>query len=190
MERYVFQPWGREGGRPGASGRTALVSADGARAEIGKIDVLRMPPRSTLVVQTAGGGGYGDPYARDPALVLADVLDGLVTPEQARDDYGVAIAESRVDEAETRRRRQRGPRRHPRFDFGPGRLAHERRWPGTVQSAVNRLTAALAPAPRQYVRARLLEAFEADGGPRDETALRALYARVMDELEVSLLEGL
>jgi N-methylhydantoinase B len=38
-----------------------------------------------------GGGGYGDPRGRDPELVLADVVDGYVSLEQALEEYGVAI---------------------------------------------------------------------------------------------------
>jgi len=39
----------------------------------------------------AGGGGYGDPLAREPERVRADVLDGLVSPEHARAAYGVVF---------------------------------------------------------------------------------------------------
>jgi N-methylhydantoinase B len=41
----------------------------------------------------AGGGGYGSPLERDPALVLMDVRQGRVTPGHARDVYGVAIVD-------------------------------------------------------------------------------------------------
>ena len=41
--------------------------------------------------RTAGGGGYGAPTERDPALVADDCLNGLITIEDARDLYGVAI---------------------------------------------------------------------------------------------------
>ena len=37
------------------------------------------------------GGGYGDPLERDPAKVLDDVLDGFITVDHARDDYGVVL---------------------------------------------------------------------------------------------------
>ena len=51
-----------------------------------------------------GGGGFGDPYARDPQRVIDDVLDGLITAEEARRDYGVAIdALGRLDPIETKR---------------------------------------------------------------------------------------
>ena len=38
-----------------------------------------------------GGGGWGDPLDRDPDRVLADVLDGLVSPQRARDVYGLVF---------------------------------------------------------------------------------------------------
>ncbi len=193
MERYFFEPWGREGGRPGARGHTTLATADGGPRELGKIDVIRVPPRSTLSVRTAGGGGYGDAFARDPALVLADVLDGLVSPGRARQDYGVAIVGDQVDERATAELR-RGPRpQGERFSFGDNRVAFEQRWPDALQTAVNRLTAGLAAAPRQYVRERMIEAIEtsrARGQDVDEAALRTLYQQVLDALEVPLLETL
>jgi N-methylhydantoinase B len=40
---------------------------------------------------SAGGGGYGDPFERDPLLVLADVVEDKVSIEAARRDYGVII---------------------------------------------------------------------------------------------------
>jgi N-methylhydantoinase B len=186
MERYAFQPWGREGGRPGANGRTVLVTADGARTPLGKIDVIRMPPRATLIVRTAGGGGYGDSFERDPRLVLADVLDGLVSAEQARTDGG-------IDAGETEQLRATAFRASHRFDFGGYRVSYEAAWPHPLQTAVNQLTAKLAPAPRQYVRGRLIAAVEARracGARVDEAALGEIYERVVGELQVGLLESL
>src|SRR3954454_17948406 len=40
----------------------------------------------------AGGGGWGDPLERDPALVLKDVLNDFVSERAARDDYGVVLS--------------------------------------------------------------------------------------------------
>ncbi len=41
--------------------------------------------------EVAGGGGWGDPLDRDPALVLRDVRNDFVSPHQAREDYGVVL---------------------------------------------------------------------------------------------------
>jgi N-methylhydantoinase B len=40
---------------------------------------------------TNGGGGWGDPFAREPERVLRDVRDGYVTVEGAASDYGVVV---------------------------------------------------------------------------------------------------
>jgi len=62
-------------------------------------------------VVTTGGGGWGDPLEREPDLVLRDVLEGKVSLEAARDDYGVALRAAYgkdplvVDEATTTARR-------------------------------------------------------------------------------------
>ncbi len=49
---------------------------------------------------SAGGGGYGDPLARDPEAVKEDVADGYVTPEGAKRDYGVVVKEIDAELAE------------------------------------------------------------------------------------------
>jgi len=52
---------------------------------------------------TAGAGGYGDPFTREPDRVLADVRNGKVSAEAAARDYGVLVAGPpwRLDEAGT-----------------------------------------------------------------------------------------
>ena len=50
---------------------------------VGKNDVLYM--------RMSSGGGYGDPLEREPERVLRDVEDGIVSQQEARDIYGVAI---------------------------------------------------------------------------------------------------
>ena len=52
-----------------------------------------MPSRDAIRLKLPGGGGFGDPRARDPQHVLDDVLDGLITAEEARRDYGVVVDE-------------------------------------------------------------------------------------------------
>ena len=63
-------------------------------------------------VAEGGGGGYGDPFEREPARVREDVLARFVTVERARDVYGVAFEQETlddtltVDDAETGRLRK------------------------------------------------------------------------------------
>ena len=118
------------------------------------------------------------------------MLDGLVSVEQARQAYGVVILDEVVDEQATADLRAAPRPTAPRFSFGAYREAHEQRWPPALQSALNRVTQGLAAAPRQYVRARLVEAVEARGGAIEATELEVLHASVLSELELSVLETL
>ena len=59
------------------------------------------------IYETAGGAGYGPATEREPSLVLEDVLEGYVSVDAARDIYGVAIVDGRVDAAATMRLRSK-----------------------------------------------------------------------------------
>lgn len=64
-ERFVHQPWGLFGGRPGQCGRFRLIDETGnARVLATKPSSLAVPPGSALMVETPGAGGYGDPKDR------------------------------------------------------------------------------------------------------------------------------
>ena len=62
---------------------------------------------STIELAAPNSGGYGDPFERDPRLVLSDVLDGFTSIELAERDYGVVIdaGSLTLDEAATERAR-------------------------------------------------------------------------------------
>ena len=47
-----------------------------------------------MSAERPGGGGWGDPFDRDPDLVLRDVQDGVVYPDAARNYYGVVVPQS------------------------------------------------------------------------------------------------
>jgi N-methylhydantoinase B len=97
-DRVKFPPRGREGGGPGALGRVRLASGK----ELAGKGHHTIAPGEHLVVEMPGGAGYGDPRERPAAKVARDVLDGLVSIEAARRDYGVVCdRRGRVDEAET-----------------------------------------------------------------------------------------
>jgi N-methylhydantoinase B len=79
---------------------------------------IPVPVNAEAIVRTGGGGGWGDPLDRDPALVRADVAEELVSVEAAREHYGVVFTDRlTVDSTATdalretlRSRRQKGPR--------------------------------------------------------------------------------
>ncbi|MPZ73641.1 MAG: hydantoinase B/oxoprolinase family protein [Nitriliruptorales bacterium] len=184
LERFEFQPWGRDGGDPGGSGGAWLEDPAGEEAYLGKIDLLEVPMGSVVRFDTAGGGGLGPAYERDPALVLRDVEDGLVPPAQAEQSFGVVIVDGVVDTRATEDARRvlkdAAPPAQP-FAFGPKRAAHERQWPDLWQRAVNDATSHAPPMIRQHVRGQLTDACDAEGvtgrGWGEDRARRWLFER-------------
>jgi N-methylhydantoinase B len=98
--RQRFAPWGVFGGRPGQRARTVINPGPGEQIVHGK-QSREFAYGDVISFQQSGAGGYGDPFARDPALVLEDVLDDYVSVEAAREAYGVVIENARVNEAAT-----------------------------------------------------------------------------------------
>jgi N-methylhydantoinase B len=102
FERVRNPARGRNGGKPGAAGEVSLRSGRPIRPK-GRQTV---PARDAIRLGLPGGGGFGDPHARDPQAVLDDVLDGMITAEAAQRDYGVAVdASGKLDLAATKRLR-------------------------------------------------------------------------------------
>ena len=115
FERVNNPARGRDGGGAGAAGAVALRSGRPIRPK-GRQTV---PARDAVRLSLPGGGGFGDPYARDQEADLDDVLDGLITAEEARRDYGVAVnAAGQVDAAETARLRALPSTDHPAREPG------------------------------------------------------------------------
>jgi N-methylhydantoinase B len=83
-ERHFIAPAGRAGGRDGAMARTVIRRVDGAEETVPSKLVTTLRAGDRVVMETAGGGGYGDPAARDPAQVRADLADGKISPEGAK----------------------------------------------------------------------------------------------------------
>jgi N-methylhydantoinase B len=122
-DRWFVPPWGVNGGRPGARARKILEKPDGSQTIVGnKVEDFPVEANDILHFITWGGGGWGDPLERNPALVAKEIVQGLVTAEGAK-DYGVMIAaDGTVDETETGSLRD--TMRQARgsigvFDFGP-----------------------------------------------------------------------
>jgi len=100
-ERWFTYPWGVNGGEPGMRSTKLLVRADGTQEYLpAKCENVEVKKGDVLYFNTWGGGGWGDPYQRDAALVLADVIRGLVSVEGAK-RYGVVIVDGNVDEKAT-----------------------------------------------------------------------------------------
>ena len=107
--------WGIAGGLPSVPHGVWMNAGDPAGRFLGaNFSNVPVSPGDRFERPSAGGGGLGDPLERDPAAVLEDVIDGYVSIERARLDYGVAVSEidaelSRyeLDEPATRAARER-----------------------------------------------------------------------------------
>jgi N-methylhydantoinase B len=87
-ERNKIKPWGLNGGQGGGLGEFILIRADGSEEKLPSKVTLEIRRGDTLIIRTPGGGGFGDPKERDHQKIREDVLNGLVSLEAARDEYG------------------------------------------------------------------------------------------------------
>ena len=92
FERTVHAARGRGGGGPGALGRVRLASGKTLRNKGFQV----VPEGDRLIVEMPGGGGLGEPAARDPAALAKDLRRGLVSPEAAERDYGAGPDSSTI----------------------------------------------------------------------------------------------
>ena len=78
-ERHRVAPSGAQDGRDGSPGRHSLRASNGEERVIGAKTTIDLRPGDEIIVQTPGGGGYGDPSRRDPVARERDQLNGLLT---------------------------------------------------------------------------------------------------------------
>ena len=112
-DRSILGPYGLAGGMAALPYQATI---DGGEPLPGMNDDVPLRAGSLLRLRTTGGGGWGDPFEREPELVLRDVLQGRVSEESAERDYGVVVRDGSV--AGLNRDGPREPR--PFFDRGPG----------------------------------------------------------------------
>ncbi|HEY6780361.1 MAG TPA: hydantoinase B/oxoprolinase family protein, partial [Thermoleophilaceae bacterium] len=107
VEAHHNPPRGVRGGHDGQPTNVWKQDARGERVEVPLVGAIELAPGERIVSISSGGGGYGNPLERAPALVLADVLEGWVSRERALAVYGVVIGgDDTVDEQATTERRE------------------------------------------------------------------------------------
>lgn len=107
-ERGKFPPRGVVGGGTASANRFRYEQADGEHEPpmVSKMVGIHIERGQKLRLETPGGGGYGDPFARDPERVERDVRQGFVSRECAAADFGVVFApDGRIDRPATARLR-------------------------------------------------------------------------------------
>lgn len=171
-EKNILPPFGVFGGMPGAPNQF-MVLRDGREVPPsdtpGKVAGFRLHQGDVVSVRTSGGGGWGDPLDRDPALVLADLRDGYLTAETARSAFGVIVRDGQLDEVGTTLLRR---------ELRAGRLRFCLVFEAEPADAIGRRVCGLAPAAIARLGAKVGDPVEIVGaaGP----ALRAWVRTDLD----------
>lgn len=105
----IMPPFGVHGGETGAPVDSYVILADGTEHRFsspGKVGGYPLTEGDTVILQSAAGGGYGDPLKRDPEAVRQDVLNDIVSADIATEIYGVCLTdEGQVDESASEKKR-------------------------------------------------------------------------------------
>ena len=99
-DRSILACWGVKGG---LAGKPFQVTIDPGGPNEREVDALAdaepIKAGEVVRIRTTGGGGWGDPLARDPEMVVRDVVWRKVSPEAALADYGVVLTGSLDDDS-------------------------------------------------------------------------------------------
>ena len=103
IEKGKTPHWGFDGGEAGLRNYATIQSTEKGEFEILKTSGVELAEGDRVIVTAGGGGGYGAPLERDIEAVRWDVINGYVSAEHARLDYGVVIASDgfKIDEEAT-----------------------------------------------------------------------------------------
>jgi len=129
-DRSILACWGVKGGKAGHSFQVVIDPGGPGEREVDALaDAEVVRAGETIRIRTTGGGGWGDPLERDPALVVRDVVWGKVSAASAAADYALVLTGSVPDDdlghdaeatAALRERLRSGRGDEAFFDRGPG----------------------------------------------------------------------
>jgi N-methylhydantoinase B len=121
-EKSVLPPFGVCGGASGAKNHFWLRRGDRGIEPSplpGKVGAFPIALGDVLLMESSGGGGFGDPLERDPAAVAADLAEGYVTPAAVEAIYGIVLVDGGIDASATARRRAELRASRPRVRLIP-----------------------------------------------------------------------
>lgn len=104
-ERHMCAARGYSGGQDGAMAYSVIKRADGSEEVIPSKLVTVLGKNDRIIIETAGGGGYGDPSDRPREQVLADISNGKISQQSAVEKYGLDVGESETGQAANDTRR-------------------------------------------------------------------------------------
>jgi N-methylhydantoinase B len=91
LGRSVQQPWAVDGGQQGTTNYFEVIHVGGKRTRGGRVTNLPLAAGDLVRVVTGNGGGWGEPRERERSLIVEDLRDEYITPDVARDVYGVDV---------------------------------------------------------------------------------------------------
>lgn len=167
LERMRFEPWGLAGGLAGSLAEIKMNPNTTAEKNLPKISVLNLMPGDVLSIRTPGGGGWGDPFLREPSMVLKDVQSGLLNIENAKRLYGVIFNQENpdltVNEEATSAYREEFKHDNAHWNFGKARKEYESHWTPEASNKLARKLQELLPFERSLrkhlIHARLDELY-------------------------------
>jgi N-methylhydantoinase B len=89
FDKTRFPPGGLAGGKPGSRSRFVIRLGAADEQDTRASGRYEMKAGERFLLQSAGGGGYGDPQSRDPAALKRDIAEGYVLSAAAGKDDGV-----------------------------------------------------------------------------------------------------
>ncbi|WP_413732492.1 hydantoinase B/oxoprolinase family protein [Sodalis sp. RH20] len=186
MNRFYFQSWGARGGQCGHLGSVLLNPGTDDERNLGKIDVLKMQRHDVVRLTSPSGGGFGDPFLRDPGQVAHDVRRGLVSVYNARASYGVAVDDSgRLDpDATARLRAGHSSVAHGLFTLGSARDRLDRVWPREIRAALAMSLMREERRLRQPLRLAVIKRLTAENRPVSLTMMAAVIAEELQYLRM------
>jgi N-methylhydantoinase B len=187
-DRSRFASWGVLGGKAGAVSRFTRNPGREGEEDLGVTDLVMCGPGDVIRLEGCGGGGYGHPHERDAQKVVEDVRRGYLSVDQARELYGVVLADGSIDAARTAELRAEAKRISDQtaathFDYGAQRNAYEAKW---TRERYDVLTGILARAPvvwRHFLKHKIFDALDA----REAAGTMTAGAGIVDELYADVL---
>jgi N-methylhydantoinase B len=92
FDKSRFPPNGLAGGQEGGAASFVINPGTGQERIVSASGRFELHAGDRFVLQSAGGGGYGDPRERDPDALKKDIAEGRVTPEAASRAYLQTLA--------------------------------------------------------------------------------------------------
>jgi N-methylhydantoinase B len=122
-DKNILPPYGLFGGTSGYTNSFKVIrNGESVTLSVipGKVSNFPVFHGDQIIIESSGGGGYGDPLYRSPSLVNSDIRDGYISHDKARIIYGVVIDGEEIDLQKTEQQRSIIRGRRSLVLFEPG----------------------------------------------------------------------